>query len=158
MITLNRDVGLKIPTYLLNGRDLVRNFFQFYVSALHKTESVHSLPENSTNSTLPPPPFQNGGQFNRLVKNLRTVRFLNHISCVHSFRLSSPPFYDISPFQPRFKKISHAPVFFAHFHYRTMHVHPASKMLSSWTLKEVVHVVTALLSRLNLGKNSDSCR
>ena len=69
---LNRNTGLKIPPYLLNGRDLVRNFSQFYVFALHKTESVHSLPENSTNSP-PPQPFQNGCQYNRLVKNLRTV-------------------------------------------------------------------------------------
>jgi len=44
-----------IPPYLLNGRNLVGNFSQFYVFALHKTESVHSLPENSTNFPHPFP-------------------------------------------------------------------------------------------------------
>jgi len=57
-------------------------------------------PTSHTTSSPPPPPFQNECQLNRLVKNLRTVRFLNQISCVHSFRLSSSLFYDMFHFSP----------------------------------------------------------
>jgi hypothetical protein len=80
--------------------------------------SLHSIQRNHfirfkkipPTSQHPPPFFQNWSQLNRLFKNLRTVRFLNQISCVHSFRLSSSWFYNISLFYPRFNNISHAPV------------------------------------------------